>query len=149
MIYSDRMNHSARERLIDETVDEMVEKRQIWIAENVDKLTGRFNAKNIQRIPKSQKIGLLFRQRTLNLLEERRKHLLDRSMNELWKDELGQYLTEFDYVSALFKQIEKKLDAIALGDERVQRVIPQSVVVNPVPGVENSNLPVLLRFRRP
>ena len=44
-------------------------------------------------------------------------------MNELWKGELDQYLTELDQVSALLKQTEKKLDAIARGDERVQRVM--------------------------
>ena len=56
-------------------------------------------------------------------LEEYRKPLLECSMNELWKGELDQYLTQLDQVNHLLKQVEKKLDAIAKQDQRVQRVM--------------------------
>lgn len=56
-------------------------------------------------------------------LEQHRKPLIECDMQELWKGELDQYLTELDQVSALLKQVEKKLDAIAQADSRVLRVM--------------------------
>lgn len=56
-------------------------------------------------------------------LEQYRKPLMKCSMDELWKGELDQYLTQLDQVNGLLKQVEKKLDAIAKQDERVQRVM--------------------------
>jgi transposase len=57
------------------------------------------------------------------VLEQYRKPLIDCAIDELWKGELDQYLSELDQVSGLLKQVEKKLDAIASEDERVQRVM--------------------------
>lgn len=56
-------------------------------------------------------------------LDQQRKTLVECSMQELWRGELDQYLTELDQVSDLLKQVEKKLDAIAKSDPRVQRVM--------------------------
>ena len=44
-------------------------------------------------------------------------------MKELWQGELDQYLVQLDQVALLLKTVEKKLDAIAKADERVQRVM--------------------------
>jgi transposase len=44
-------------------------------------------------------------------------------MVDLWRGELDQYLTDLDQISGLLKQVEKKLDAIAKADSRVQRVM--------------------------
>ena len=57
------------------------------------------------------------------VLDEYRKPLEQCSMNELWKGELDQQLTALDQVGAILKQVEKKLDAIARQDQRVQRVM--------------------------
>lgn len=56
-------------------------------------------------------------------LEQHRKPLLDCSMQELWRGELDQYLTQLDQVASILKQVEKKLDGIAKEDQRVQRVM--------------------------
>lgn len=56
-------------------------------------------------------------------LEQYRKPLCQCSMKELWKGELDQCLTQLDQVNGLLKQVEKKLDAIAKKDTRVQRVM--------------------------
>lgn len=56
-------------------------------------------------------------------LDQQRQPLAECSLSELWKGELDQYLTELDLVGDLLKQVEKKLDAIAKQDPRVQRVM--------------------------
>ena len=56
-------------------------------------------------------------------LERYRKPLIQCSMKELWQGELDQYLTQLDQVNEMLKQVEKKLDAIAKADSRVQRVM--------------------------
>ena len=56
-------------------------------------------------------------------LQQHRKPLMECSMKELWQGELDQYLVQLDQVALLLKTVEKKLDAIAKADERVQRVM--------------------------
>ncbi len=56
-------------------------------------------------------------------LETYRKPLAACSMDELWKGELDQQLTQLDQVTELLSIVEKKLDQIAKADPRVQRVM--------------------------
>ena len=56
-------------------------------------------------------------------LEEYRKPLAECSMQELWRGQLDQQLTQLDETQLLLKTVEKKLDAIAKADDRVKRVM--------------------------
>lgn len=56
-------------------------------------------------------------------LEEYRLPLEGCSMEDLWRGQLDQQLTQLDQTQALLKIVEKKLDKIARADERVQRVL--------------------------
>ena len=56
-------------------------------------------------------------------LESYRQPLIDCSLEELWRGQLDQQLTQLDHVAALMANVEKKLDAIAKEDKRVQRVL--------------------------
>lgn len=56
-------------------------------------------------------------------LDEYRKPLEEFSMSDLWRGQLDQQLTQLDQTQSLLKTVEKKLDAIAKADDRVQRVM--------------------------
>ena len=56
-------------------------------------------------------------------LETYRKPLADCSLEELWQGQLDQQLTQLDHIGELLSSVEKKLDAIAKDDDRVQRVM--------------------------
>ncbi len=56
-------------------------------------------------------------------LNSYRKPLTDCSMDELWRGELDQLLTQLDHVSELLQTVEKKLESIAKSDHRVKRVM--------------------------
>lgn len=57
------------------------------------------------------------------LLDSYRKPLLECSMNELWQGELDQLLMQLDAVTELLLVTERKLNAIAKADARVQRLL--------------------------
>ena len=56
-------------------------------------------------------------------LEAYRQPLTECSLEELWRGQLDQQLTQLDHVGELLSTVEKKLDAIAQEDQRVQRVL--------------------------
>jgi len=56
-------------------------------------------------------------------IDECRKPLQECSLNELWRGQLDQQLTQLDQTQTLLKTVEKKLDGIAREDDRVQRVM--------------------------
>ena len=56
-------------------------------------------------------------------IDEYRKPLERCSLEDLWRGQLDQLLTQLDQTQTLLKVVEKKLDALAREDQRVQRVM--------------------------
>jgi transposase len=56
-------------------------------------------------------------------LDAHRQPLAECSMDDLWRGQLDQQLTQLDQTQELLKIVEKKLDTIGKADERVVRVM--------------------------
>lgn len=96
----------------------------------IDRRTGVKNT--IRSLLDAQGLSLPGRSRGWTIQSLSELKALSRSLSEcdeknLWRGQLGSELTMFEAVTALIKEADKKLDAIAATDERVTRLrtIPQ------------------------